>query len=187
MTVPGSAVEKLTGTWAIDPVHSRSGFAVRHAMVATVRGSFRSFEGALRLDGSTPTASHATISIDTDSIDTGNADRDTHLRSPDFLDAGTHPTITFTSTGIRPGSGQDSYVATGGLTIHGTTRVVEVAVEFQGSAVDPSGHSRVGFAATSSLSRKDFGLTWNAPLEAGGVLIGDKVTIDADISAIRTF
>ncbi|AEH09063.1 MULTISPECIES: YceI family protein [Protofrankia] len=185
MTVPGTAIENLTGTWTIDPAHSRFGFAVRHAMVATVRGSFRSFEGTLHLDGFRPTASHATISINTDSIDTGNSDRDTHLRSPDFLDADTHPTITFTGTGIKPGDDPDSYVVTGDLTIHGTTHVVEVAVEFQGSAVDSFGNSRVGFAATSSLSRKDFGLTWNAPLEAGGVLIGDKVKIDVDISAIR--
>ncbi len=185
MTVPSAVIENLTGTWTIDPAHSQFGFAVRHAMVATVRGSFRSFEGTLRLNGSKPSASSATVSINTDSIDTGNSDRDTHLRSPDFLNTETYPTITFTSTDIKPGDDPDTYVVTGELTIRGETRAVEVVVEFQGAAVDSFGNARVGFAAFTSISRKDFGLTWNAPLETGGVLIGDKVKIDVDISAIR--
>ncbi|WP_131746253.1 YceI family protein [Frankia sp. Cppng1_Ct_nod] len=185
MSTSGASLERLTGSWMIDPDHSLLGFAVRHAMVTTVRGSFRSFEGTLHLNGSEPTASTAMAVIHTASIDTGNTDRDNHLRSPDFLDVEKYPTITFDSMNMKIGDKPDVYLVTGDLTIRGTTRAVDVVVEFQGSAVDPFGNTRAGFTGSTAISRKEFGLTWNAVLETGGVLLGDKVGIELDISAIR--
>jgi polyisoprenoid-binding protein YceI len=179
-----TTVQQTTGTWVIDPSHTRVGFSAKHAMVATVRGQFNEFEGALSLDGSAPERSSAEVTISAASISTGNDDRDNHVRSADYLDVETYPTLTFRSTGVRY-DGADEFVMTGDLTIRGTTRPVELAVELEGQASDPFGNERIGFSGATTISRKDFGLTWNVALEAGGVLVSDKVKITLDVSAIK--
>ncbi len=173
----------LTGTWAIDPSHTRIGFAAKHAMVATVRGSFTTFEGTLVLDGDNPAASSATVSIDAASINSGSDDRDNHVRSADFLDVENFPALTFTSREVRVDGGD--FVLVGDLTIKDVTRPVEIAVETEGIVSDPFGSTRAGFSGTTTISRKDFGLTWNVALEAGGVLVSDKVKITLDVSAVK--
>ncbi|WP_250279799.1 YceI family protein [Frankia sp. Cppng1_Ct_nod] len=186
MTSATTALNELTGTWTIDPAHSRVGFAVRHAMVATVRGSFSGFEGTLNLNGADPQSSSATLTISTASIDTANADRDGHLRSPDFLDVEAHPSISFVGTGVKAGDDENSYVLSGDITIHGTTKPIDVEVSFEGIAKDPFGNTRAGFEGTATISRKEFGISFNAPLDSGGVLVGDKIKIQLDISAIKS-
>ncbi|MEU9057516.1 YceI family protein [Streptomyces sp. NPDC048430] len=178
------ALADLTGTYVLDPAHTRIGFVARHAMITKVRGSFHDFEGTLRLDGSDPSRSSASVSIKTDSIDTGNADRDGHLRTNDFLDAPTHPTITFVST--RAEQLDDSHFRlSGDLVIKETTKPVSIDFEFTGAAQDPFGNQRVGFEGSITVNRKEYGLTWNAALEGGGVLVGEKVVLELDISAIK--
>jgi polyisoprenoid-binding protein YceI len=175
----------LTGTWALDPAHTRLGFSARHAMVATVRGSFTDVSGVLRLDARDPSRSTADITIDAVSLDSGSADRDKHLRSADFLDVETYPTLHFVSTAVRPVR-DDEYVLTGNLTIRDATREVGIAITLVGTEVDPFGNVRAGFEGTAEISRKDFGLTWNVALESGGVLVSDRVKISLDVSAIKT-
>ena len=184
MTTTTSTLAQTTGTWAIDASHTRVGFSAKHAMVATVRGQFNDFTGSLTLDGAAPEKSVADVTIATTSISTGSDDRDNHLRSGDFLDIETYPEITFQSTGVRY-EGGDDFVMTGDLTIRGTSRPVELAVELEGLATDPFGNERIGFTGSTTISRKDFGLTWNVALEAGGVLVSDKVKITLDVSAIK--
>jgi polyisoprenoid-binding protein YceI len=179
-----TTLAQTTGTWTIDPTHTRVGFSAKHAMVATVRGQFNEFSGALTLDGAAPEKSSAEVSIAAPSISTGNDDRDNHVRSGDFLDVETYPELTFRSTGVRVDGGDD-FVMTGDLTIRGTTRPVELKVELEGLATDPFGNERIGFTGSTTISRKDFGLTWNVALEAGGVLVSDKVKITLDVSAIK--
>ncbi|MDE3206567.1 MAG: YceI family protein [Acidobacteriota bacterium] len=174
----------LTGRYTIDPTHSRIGFVARHAMVTKVRGSFNEFEGSGYFDAADPARSTLQLSIKAASIDTGNADRDAHLRSNDFFDMDTYPQITFTSTSVEP-TGDDRFRVTGDLTIKGVTRPVAVDFEYTGSAVDPYGNQRIGFEGSTSVNRKDWGVNWNAALEAGGVLVGEKVTLEFDVSAIR--
>jgi len=174
----------LTGDYVFDPAHSRIGFVARHAMVTKVRGAFHQFEGTARLDGTEPARSTAQVVIKTESIDTGVEQRDQHLRTNDFLDAPTYPDITFRSTSVEPLSDTEFRV-TGDLTIKDTTRPVSIDVEFTGSAVDPFGNQRVGLEGSVTISRKDFGVTWNAALEGGGVLVGDKIVLEFDISAIK--
>jgi polyisoprenoid-binding protein YceI len=189
MTAPTNALTDLThltGTWTIDPAHTRIGFSARHAMVTTVRGQFTNVEGSLNLNGAEPIASTAAVTIQTDSFDTGVPDRDRHGKSADLLDVATHPTITFVSTGAVAGKGDDEYVLTGDLTIRGVTRRVDLDIAFEGSSKDPFGNVRAGFTGATTLNRKDFGLTFNAVLETGGVLISDKVKVELDISAIKT-
>jgi polyisoprenoid-binding protein YceI len=183
MTTSTTSTQQLTGTWTIDTAHSRVGFSVRHAGIATVRGSFTGFEGQLVLDGANPAASSATATIDATTFTTGTEQRDAHIKSADFLDVETYPTLTFVSTEVRADG--DDYVLVGDLTAHGVTRPVEIQVEVEGQAVDPFGNTRVGFTGHTQVNRKDFGLTWNAALETGGVLVGDKVKITLDISAIK--
>lgn len=175
--------ESSTGTYAVDPTHSRVGFVARHAMVTKVRGSFNDFSGTGRLDASDPTRSSLSLSINTASVDTRNDDRDAHLRSADFFDAETYPTIAFTSTEIEAVD-DTTFGVTGDLTIKDVTRPVEFAVELTGTAIDPWGNTRLGLDATAVINRKDWGLTWNTALEAGGVLVGDKITLEVEISAI---
>jgi polyisoprenoid-binding protein YceI len=175
---------QLTGTWTIDVAHSRLGFSVRHAGIATVRGSFTGFEGTLVLDGANPANSTATATIDATTFSTGSEQRDGHVKSPDFLDVEKYPTLSFTSTEVRQ-DGED-FVLVGNLTIRDTTKPVEIAVVVEGEAVDPFGNTRVGFSGETQINRKDFGLTWNAALEGGGLLVGDKVKITLDISAIKS-
>jgi polyisoprenoid-binding protein YceI len=183
MTTTSTTTDQLTGTWTIDPAHSRLGFAVRHAGIATVRGSFTGFEGELVLDGTNPANSTAKATVQAATFSTGNEQRDGHVQGADFLDVENHPTVTFTSTEVRPDG--DDYVLVGDLTIHGVTKPVEIAVEVEGQATDPFGNARVGFSGQTQINRKDFGLTWNAALETGGLLVGDKVKITLDISAIK--
>jgi polyisoprenoid-binding protein YceI len=174
----------LTGTWTIDAAHSRLGFSAKHAMVTTVRGSFKDFEGTLVLDGADPAQSSATVTIQTASFDSGVADRDGHVRGTDFLDVESFPTLTFTSTKVVQDG--DEYIVTGDLTIKGVTRAVDLKLEFEGSQKDPWGNDRSGFSGETTISRKDFGLTWNVALDKGGVLVSDKIKIQLDVSAIKT-
>jgi polyisoprenoid-binding protein YceI len=175
----------LTGTYAIDATHSRVGFVARHAMVTKVRGSFNDFEGTGYFDGDNPQNSKLELRIRAKSIDTRNADRDTHLRSNDFFDMDTYPEIVFTSTKVAT-TGDDTFEVTGDLTIKGVTKPVVVEFEYTGAAVDPFNNSRIGFEGKTTVNRKDWGVAWNAPLEAGGVLVGEKVTLEFEVSAIRS-
>ena len=169
-------------TWTIDNSHSHVGFAVKHMMIATVRGEFRSYKAELALDLDDLTRSTVTAEIDVASIDTREAQRDDHLRSADFFDAATHPTMRFESRRIER-AGED-YRLIGDLTIRGTTREVVLDAEFAGIHKDPWGNTRTGFTITGAVNRKDFGLTWNAALETGGVLVGEKVKLDLTLEAI---
>ena len=186
MTTPtiDRSLEQTTGTWELDPSHTRIGFSAKHAMITTVRGQFDQFEGRLTLDGANPANSRAELKAATASITTGSADRDNHLRSGDFLDVETFPWLTFTSTGVKNTSGS-TFVMTGDLSIRGETRPVELSVELEGVNGDPFGNERIGFSGETVISRKDFGLTWNVALEAGGVLVSDKVKISLDVSAVK--
>jgi polyisoprenoid-binding protein YceI len=177
--------ETLTGDYTIDPSHSTIGFTARHAMVTKVRGAFNEFEGSGHFDAEHPERSHLRLVIKAASIDTRNADRDAHLRSNDFFEMDTYPTITFESTSVESG-GDDHYLVTGDLTIKGVTKAVTVDLEHTGAATDPFGNHRIGFEGKAVVNRKDWGVSFNAPLETGGVLVGDKVTLELDISAIRT-
>ncbi|MFE4591278.1 YceI family protein [Streptomyces laurentii] len=181
MTTP---LSELTGDYVLDPAHTRIGFVARHAMVTKVRGAFHEFEGSAHLDGADPTKSTAQVVIKTESIDTGVEQRDQHLRTNDFLDAPTFPDITFRTTAVEVRSDTD-YRVTGDLTIKDTTRPLTIDFEYTGNAVDPYGNLRVGLEGSVTISRKDFGVTWNAALEGGGVLVGDKVVLEFDISAIK--
>ncbi|MEU6969451.1 YceI family protein [Kitasatospora aureofaciens] len=174
----------LTGDYVLDPAHTRIGFVARHAMVTKVRGAFTEFEGAAHLDGSDPSRSSARVTIQAGSIDTGVAQRDQHLRTNDFLDVPDFPTITFAVTAVEP-RGDGEYRVTGDLTIKGTTRPVSIDFEYTGNAVDPMGNLRVGLEGSVTINRRDFGVTWNAALEGGGVLVGEKVVLEFDISAVR--
>ncbi|MFF7653546.1 YceI family protein [Streptomyces sp. NPDC007983] len=174
----------LTGDYTVDPAHSSIGFTVRHAMVTNVRGSFPEHEGTLHLDGADPSRSTASIDVKIASVDTGKPDRDAHLRSADFFDADTFPTMTFRSTSAEQVD-DDNYRITGDLTIKGVTRPVAIDLELGGSAVDPYGNQRVGFEGRAEILRSDWGLSWNAALETGGVMVSDKVKLTFDISAIK--
>jgi polyisoprenoid-binding protein YceI len=174
----------LTGDYTVDPSHTTLGFVARHAMVTNVKGQFREFTGSLHLDGSDPSKSTASLDIVMQSIDTGSADRDGHLRSADFFKADEFPDMTFRSTAIEAAGGDD-YRVTGDLTILGVTKPVTIDLEFQGAAKDPFGNERVGFEGRGEILRSEWGITWNAALETGGVLVSDKIKLRFDISAIK--
>ncbi|MGW8332606.1 YceI family protein [Streptomyces sp. NPDC055897] len=184
-TAVDPALAALSGTYTIDPAHSSIGFTVRHAMVTNVRGSFTEHEGTLTLDGSNPANSTASIDVKIASIDTGIADRDAHLRSGDFFDAERFPQMSFRSTEARE-LGGDKYRIIGDLTIKDVTRPLSIDLEFNGTATDPYGNERVGFEGGAEILRSDWGLTWNAALETGGVMVSDKVKLTFDISAIKS-
>jgi polyisoprenoid-binding protein YceI len=178
-TVPGY----LTGTWAIDPTHSEVGFSIRHLMVSKVRGRFTSFAGTITTADDL-VASSVEATIDLASIDTGNADRDTHVRSADFFDVEAHPTMTYRSTGVRADG--DRFVVDGELTLRGVTRAVPLALEVHGFLPEsPFGDTRFGFSATAEIDRRDFGIEFNSALDGGGVLLGEKVQVALEIEAIR--
>jgi polyisoprenoid-binding protein YceI len=177
-----TGLAQYQGTWSIDPSHSRLGFEARHAVVTKVRGNFSDFEGTIVV-AQDLAASSATVSAKLDSINTGSADRDGHLKSADFFDVENTNDLTFVSTGIVATG--DDFVVTGNLTIKGVTQPVELAVELGGIATDPFGNVRAGFEGTGEISRKDFGLTWNVALETGGLLVSDTIKLQLDISAIK--
>jgi polyisoprenoid-binding protein YceI len=181
---PATAVlDDIAGDYTIDPAHSRLGFSARHAMVATVRGQFTDFTGTAHVDTANPANSKVEVSIVANSISTGNEQRDGHLLSGDFFETEQFPHITFTSTEVtRDG---DDWTITGDLTIKGVTHQISVPFESTGSAQDPFGNTRIGFEGAATLLRKDWGLTWNAALETGGVLVSDKIKLQFDISAIK--
>ncbi|WP_416904785.1 YceI family protein [Micromonospora echinospora] len=184
MTAPTAALAQLTGVYAIDPSHSRIGFVARHAMVTKVRGSFNDFEGRVVFDGDDPSATEVTVTIQANSIDTRNAQRDEHLRSNDFLAMETHPEITFVSTAFRQ-TGPDTFDLTGDLTVRGVTHPVTVPFTYEGAATDPFGNLRVGFEGSVTINRRDYGVTWNAALETGGVLVSEKIVLEFEVSAIK--
>jgi len=176
-TIPGY----ITGTWTIDPVHSEVGFTVRHMMVSKVRGKFSSFNGEV-VTGSNPLESSVTAEIDLSSIDTGNADRDNHIRSADFFDTDTHKTMTFRSTGVRADGGD--FLLDGELTLKGVTKPVSLNLELGGFGPDAFGGTRAGFTATGEIKRSDFGVDFNAVLETGGMVVSDKVNLHLEIEAV---
>lgn len=179
-TVSTSALR--TGEYTLDPSHSRLGFVARHAMVTKVRGQFGQFSGSAHVDIENPSASSVTVSIEVASVDTGSEARDAHLRTGDFFDAPAYPNITFVSTAVAAAEGV--WAITGDLTIKDVTKSVTIDFDFTGAARDPFGNERVGFEGSLKVKRSEFGVTWNAPLEAGGVLVSDDVTLEFDISAI---
>ncbi|MFF7973646.1 YceI family protein [Streptomyces sp. NPDC007905] len=174
----------LTGDYTIDPAHTTIGFVARHAMVTNVKGSFQDFTGTLHLDGEDPAKSTATLDVSMESIETGNADRDGHLKSSDFFKTDEFPTMTFRSTKAEA-LGGDEYRVTGDLSILGVTKPITIDLEFNGAAKDPFGNERVGFEGRTEILRSEWGLTWNAALETGGVLVSDKIKLNFDISAIK--
>ncbi|MFH8752768.1 YceI family protein [Streptomyces rimosus] len=178
------ALARLTGDYTIDPAHSRIGFTVRHAMVTNVRGAFATHEGTLHLDGADPARSTASVDVTIASVDTGIADRDAHLRGSDFFDAEAFPLMTFRSTAAER-VGDATYRVTGDLTIKDVTRPLTIDLEYQGAATDVYGAERVGFEGSAEILRSDWGLTWNAALETGGVMVSDKVKLTFDISAVK--
>ena len=176
-TIPGY----VTGTWDIDPVHSDVSFTVRHMMVSKVRGRMGAFSGEI-VTAPEFTDSSVTVTVDATSVDTGNAQRDGHLRSADFFTVETHPTWTFRSTAIRPDG--DDYALDGELTIKGATRPVSFALEVNGFGPDAFGGTRAGFSATTSINRSDFGVDIAMPLDGGGVVVSEKVQIALEIEAV---
>ena len=175
----------MTNTYNIDPAHSAAHFSVRHMMITNVRGSFGSVKGTVTYDTSNPAASTIDAVIDTTSINTQEPQRDAHLKSADFLDVEKFPTITFKSKKVVS-EASDEQTVTGDLTIHGVTKEVVLKVEGPtAEGKDPWGNSRIGASATTKIKRGDFGLTWNAALETGGILVGDDVKIELEISLIK--
>jgi polyisoprenoid-binding protein YceI len=169
--------------WNIDATHSHVMFAIRHMMVSTVKGKFNVLSGTLNLDEANPAHSWVEAEVDAASIDTGEQNRDNHLRAPDFLDVEKYPKITFKSTKVEP-SGDNIYKVTGDLTLHGVTKPVVFNVEYSGQIKDPYGLQRAGLSAKTKISRKEWGLTWHALLETGGAVVGDEVKIELDLEAI---
>ena len=181
MSAITEATGLVAGTWNIDPVHSEVGFVVRHVMVSKVKGVFSKFEGAITVDED-PLESRVEAKIDASSIDTREAQRDAHLRSSDFFDVETNQEIRFVSTSVKL-SGSD-FTVTGDLTIHGVTRPVDLDLEFNGVGPDPWGGLRAGFSAKTEISRADFGIVFNIPLDGGGVVVGDRIKIHLEVEAV---
>jgi polyisoprenoid-binding protein YceI len=174
-----SSITLPAGTWTVDASHSVLGFVARHLMVTKVRGSFKEFEGSVKV-GDALSDSQVTAVVQLASIETGSADRDTHLRSADFFDIENHPTMSFISTDVT----EDSL--TGDLTIKGITKPVTFDLEFNGLATDPWGNQKAGFEATTEINRKDWGLEWNVAIEGGGVLVSEKIKLNLDIQLTKT-
>ncbi len=171
------------GTYEIDPAHSAVEFVGRHLMLTKVRGRFGKFEGTINV-AEDPLQSSADVVIDAASVDTGDQNRDGHIRGGDFLNVEEYPTLEFHSTRLEPVS--DRWTLEGNLTIRGVTRAVTLDVDYEGTAVDPWGNTRLGFSASAEIDREDWGLTWNVALETGGVLVSDKVTLEFEVSAVKT-
>jgi len=174
-----------TPTWNVDPIHSNVEFKVRHMMISNVKGQFKGVTGKLQLDSADPTKSGVEVSIDASTVNTGDAQRDAHLKSADFFDVEKFPTLTFKSNRVSKNK-DGAFRVPGELAIHGVTRNVVLEVEGPSAEMkDPWGNTRIGLSATARLNRKDFGLTWNAALETGGIMVGDEVTITLDIQFIK--
>jgi polyisoprenoid-binding protein YceI len=184
MSTTASAPGTIT-TWKLDPAHSVAEFKVKHMMISNVKGSFSGLSGTLALDETDYTHSKVEVDIPVATLSTGDPQRDGHLKSADFFDAETSPTIIFKSTNIDSKGGAN-YAVTGDLTIHGVTKPVTLAVEdVSEPSKDPWGNHRIGLSASTKINRKDFGLTWNSPLETGGVLVGEDVTINLEVQFIK--
>jgi len=180
-----TTTQAATITWKIDPAHSQAEFKVKHMMISNVKGSFSGLSGTLIEDTSDPTRSQIEASIDASTISTGDEQRDTHLKSADFFDQAQHPNMTFKSTKVEK-KADGEYKVTGDLTVHGVTKPVTFAVEGPSApGKDPWGNTRIGLSATTKINRKDFGLTWNAALETGGILVGEDVQITLDVQFIQ--
>lgn len=173
-----------TTTWTIDPAHSSVEFSARHMMFTTVKGRFADVQGVVTTDGESPAAASVAVTMKAESVDTRSEQRDAHLRSADFLDAAQYPEVTFTSTSIV--GTKETFTMTGDLTIRGVTRPVALDVRFEGTGNDPWGNERMGFSARGKIDRREFGLTWNQALEAGGVLVSNEIKIDIDAQIIKT-
>jgi polyisoprenoid-binding protein YceI len=176
-TIPGY----VAGTWSIDPVHTEVGFAARHMMVSKVRGRFRTFSGQI-VTGENPLDSSVTAEIELSSIDTGNEQRDAHIRSADFFEVENYPTMTYRSTGVR--QHRDGFIVDGKLTLKGVTKDVPLTLELNGFGPDPYGGTRAGFSATAEINRRDFGVNFAAVMETGGAVVSDKITIHLEIEAV---
>ncbi|GAA1843873.1 YceI family protein [Brevibacterium marinum] len=179
-----SSDEQLTGTWVIDPAHTRLGFSTRHAMVTRIRGAFNVVEGTAVVDADDLASTKVTITIDVDSVDTRTSDRDAHLRSADFFDVEKYPKITFTSTGVDEVE-EGSYIVNGDLTIRDVTRQVSIPLELLGIDRDHQGALRVGLEGKRRIDRKDWGVEWNTTLDSGGLLVSDKITLEFELSLIK--
>jgi polyisoprenoid-binding protein YceI len=177
VAVPGY----VAGTWSIDPVHTDVSFTVRHMMVSKVRGKFHGVTGSIVL-AEDPLESSVTVDIDLGSIDTGEQQRDAHIRSADFFEVETFPTMSFRSTGVRAAG--DDVVVTGDLTLHGVTRSIDLDVEVNGFTKDPYGGTRCGFSASTELNRKDYGITIDLPMDGGGAVVGDKIKVLLEVEAV---
>jgi polyisoprenoid-binding protein YceI len=176
-TIPGY----VTGTWNADTTHSEVGFSVRHMMVSKVRGKFNAYEATI-VTAADPTQSSVTATIQLDSIDTGNEGRDTHIKSADFFNTDVHAVMTYQSTSVTPKG--DDWLVDGNLTLHGVTKPVQLKVELNGFTGDPFGGTRAGFSATTEINRGDFGIEFNMPMDGGGVVVGDKISIAIEIEAV---
>jgi polyisoprenoid-binding protein YceI len=183
MSATVTATTPLTGTWAVDPTHSTVEFSVKHLGIATVKGVFREFEGTLEIGADLASAT-ATGTVKVATVDTNEAQRDEHLRSPDFFDAATYPELTFASTAIRPVD-DDAFEIDGEITMHGVTRPITLTAEIQGFEQDPWGNDRVGLEITGQLKRGDFGMTFNQALGSGNMLVSDRVKLSLDVSAVK--
>src|SRR5918995_331449 len=169
------------GTWVIDPIHSEIGFTVRHLMVSKVRGRFETFEGEI-VTGDDILDTRATATMDLNSINTGNEDRDNDLRSSNYFESDKYPTMTYRTTNLRVVG--DGYVADGELTVKDITNPVSLQVEFNGISADPWGGTRAGLSASGEINRKDFGVTFDIPMEGGGLVVGDKIQLNLEIEAV---
>ena len=171
-------------SYKIDPSHSEVGFTIRH-MVSNVRGRFNDFSGTVDMDAKAPQKGSVEFSVKTTSIDTGNADRDKHLRTADFFDVEKYPEITFKSDSVKP-AGKDKYNVTGTLTMHGVSKKVTLPVTFNGEGKDPWGNTRAGFETATKLDRKEYGIVWNKAIDNGGVLLGDDVNVSINLETVKT-
>lgn len=184
MTDTGTGTGVLTGTYNIDPSHTRIGFVARHAMVTKVRGAFNEVAGSGTYDADDPTRSTLNVTLQVASIDTRNADRDNHLKAADFFEQEKYPEITFSSTGVQKVD-DETFEVTGDLTIKGTTRPVTFELEVSGPVQDPWGNTRIGLEGKTEVNRKDWGLTFNVPLDGGGLLVSDKITLEFEVAAVK--
>lgn len=178
-----ASIPTTTSIWKLDPSHTTVGFAAKHMMFTTVKGRFADVDGTVTVDGDAPEAASVTVALKAESIETGSAQRDAHLRSADFLDIAAHPSITFRSTAIV--GDKASFQITGDLTINGITHPITLEATHEGSGKDPWGGERAGFSASAKFDRRSYGLVWNQVLEAGGVLVGNDVKIEIDAQLVK--